>query len=171
MGEILETENEFEIENNDDVMEGGDISPGLDLDIVIDTSETNDISELVRRRLLTFGYKTAGNDDIIIRFIIERVQTYIKSTCNIADVPDELTNVLVDMVAGNFLKEKKQTSSEPIMGLDLTLAVQSIKEGDTNVTFAIGNGNTTPEQRFDAIVNHLIGYGEKILVSYRCLSW
>lgn len=120
----------------------------------------------VKQRLEKIGYEFTESDDFILNFLIEKVETVIKNNCNISVIPDELKSIAVDMVVGYFLKEKKSTAIETILGLDLT-AIQSIREGDTSVTFA----NATPEQKLDKMIDYLIFGNEKTLVSYRCMKW
>lgn len=120
----------------------------------------------VKQRLEKIGYEFTESDDFILNFLIEKVETVIKNNCNISEIPDELKSIAVDMVVGYFLKEKKSTAIETILGLDLT-AIQSIREGDTSVTFA----NATPEQKLDKMIDYLIFGSEKTLVSYRCMKW
>lgn len=120
----------------------------------------------VKQRLEKIGYEFTESDDFILNFLIEKVETVIKNNCNISVIPEELKPIAVDMVVGYFLKEKKSTAIETILGLDLT-AIQSIREGDTSVTFA----NATPEQKLDKMIDYLIFESEKTLVSYRCMKW
>lgn len=120
----------------------------------------------VKQRLEKIGYEFTESDDFILNFLIEKVETVIKNNCNISVIPEELKSIAVDMVVGYFLKEKKSTAIETILGLDLT-AIQSIREGDTSVTFA----NATPEQKLDKMIDYLIFGNEKTLVSYRCMKW
>ena len=120
----------------------------------------------VKQRLEKIGYEFTESDDFILNFLIEKVETVIKNNCNISEIPEELKSIAVDMVVGYFLKEKKSTAIETILGLDLT-AIQSIREGDTSVTFA----NATPEQKLDKMIDYLIFGSEKTLVSYRCMKW
>lgn len=127
--------------------------------------------DTVKNRLSNMNYEFMENDDFIINFLIEKVDTSIKTFCNIPSIPDELKSVKVDMVTALFLQEKKASNVETLLGLDVTQAVQSIREGDTSITFAIGNGNYTPSQKIDNLIDYLINESEKILLSYRCLSW
>ncbi len=127
--------------------------------------------DTVKQRLSNMGYEFIESDDFILKFLIEKVETVIKNNCNISDIPEDLKPIAVEMVVGYFLKEKKSTAIDTLLGIDLTQAVQSIREGDTSITFAIGNGNDTPEQKLNSLINHLINDNEKVLVSYRCLKW
>lgn len=127
----------------------------------------NDVIE----RLASFGYIVAESDKWALNFIIEKVQNHIKNSCNICKIPDGLYQIAVDMVCGNFLYEKKATDPDSFTNFDLEMAVKQIQEGDTNITFAVGEGSYTPEQRLDAFISYLITYGEKDFVSYRCMKW
>ena len=125
----------------------------------------------VKERLSNMGYVFIDTDDFILNFLIEKVETVIKNNCNISEIPEDLQSIAIDMVVGYFLKEKKSIAIDSLLNLDLTQAIQSIREGDTSITFAIGNGNETPEQKLNSLINYLIFENEKMLVSYRCLKW
>lgn len=125
----------------------------------------------VVKRLDSYGYVVETSDTWVLPFIVEKVENHIKNRCNISEIPGELYQIAVDMVCGYFLQEKKAVNPERLTGFDLDAAIKQISEGDTTVTFALGEGSTTPEQRLDTLITYLITYGEKELVSYRCLKW
>lgn len=125
----------------------------------------------VIERLASLGYEVQEGDSWVLNFIIDKVQNHIKNSCNTASLPDGLYQIAVDMACGNFLFEKKAVDSDSLAGFDLDAAVKQIQEGDTSVTFAIGEGSVTPEQRLDNLIAYLMTYGEKELVSYRCMAW
>jgi hypothetical protein len=127
--------------------------------------------EDVIERLASFGYVATEADTWVLKFIIDKTENHIKNSCNISEIPDGLYQVAVDMACGNFLYEKKAVNPDSLAGFDLEVAVKSIQEGDTNVSFALGEGSLTPEQRLDALISYLITYGEKDFVTYRCLKW
>lgn len=127
--------------------------------------------DTVIERLASFGYTVTEADSWVIGFLIEKVENHIKNSCNILSVPDGLYQVAVDMVVGNFLFEKKAVNADSLAGIDLSAVVKQIQEGDTNVSFAVGEGSKTPEQRLDAVISWLMTYGEKDFVTYRCISW
>lgn len=128
---------------------------------------TNDIIQ----RLASFGYEVTNADEFALRFIVQKVENHIKNSCNTPLIPEGLYQIAVDMACGYFLSEKKAVSADSLKGFDLDSAVKSIQEGDTNITFAIGEGSKTPEQRLDAFISYLMTYGEKEFVSYRCMLW
>jgi hypothetical protein len=125
----------------------------------------------VIKRLQSFGYTVTEADSWVLGFIIDKVENHIKNSCNILEIPDGLYQVAVDMAVGNFLFEKKAVSADSLAGIDLSAVVKQIQEGDTSVSFALGEGSKTPEQRLDAVISWLIGYGEKDFVKYRCIVW
>ena len=127
--------------------------------------------EDVIKRLASFGYEVTEADTWVLKFIIDKTENHIKNSCNISEIPEGLYQVAVDMACGNFLYEKKAVNPDSLAGFDLEAAVKSIQEGDTNVSFALGEGSSTPEQRLDALISYLITYGEKDFVSYRCMKW
>lgn len=125
----------------------------------------------VTKRLASFGYTVTDADGWVLGFIIGKVENHIKNDCNIQTIPDGLHQIAVDMVVGEFLLGKKATDSDSLTGLDLDAAVKQIQEGDTSVTFAIGEGSSTPEQRLDSLIGYLMNYGHGQFTTYRCMTW
>lgn len=132
------------------------------------SSLTEPFFRAVLQRLISLGYKLKENDDWILCFAMQGVENHIKTSCNVTSIPDELSNVAVDRVCGEFLFTKKQTGQLTIDGLDLTGAIASISEGDTSVTFVSG---ATDDDRFNLLVNYLMTKGEGDFVCYRKLKW
>jgi hypothetical protein len=124
--------------------------------------------EDVKKRLLSLGYTFVDSDAWVIDFIILKVEGHIKNQCNILFVPDELYQNAVDMVVGEFLHGKK--GSGQLTGFDLDAAVKNIQEGDTSVTYAIGSGSKTPEERLDEVINFLL-HSDVDYSSYRKIKW
>lgn len=125
----------------------------------------------VTARLASLGYTVVQADTWILNFIIDKVKNHIKSSCNLSTIPTALHEIAVDMVVGNFLFEKKAVDADSLIGFDLDAVVKQIQEGDTSVTYAIGEGSKTPEQRLDAVITWLMTYGEKDFAAYRCIAW
>lgn len=123
----------------------------------------------VTARLASFGYTVTVNDEWMINFVIEKVENSIKSECNLDAVPEGLHNIAVDMVVGEFLLWKKSTGQ--LTGFDISAEVKQIQEGDTSVTYAIGHGDKTPEQRLDELILFLMTYGKGSFASYRTFKW
>ena len=128
------------------------------------------INDIIQR-LASFGYEITDADEFALRFIIEKVENHIKHSCNTPLVPEGLYQIAVDMACGYFLSEKKAVNVDSLKCFNLDSAIKSIQEGDTNITFAIGEGSQTPEARLDAFISYLVNYGEKEFVTYRCMKW
>ena len=112
------------------------------------------MNELVINRLEWFGYEVVHSDLLTIKFIIEKIENKVKTDCNIDEIPEELNNVLVDMVVGNFFIEKKTFDPDSLKSINFESVIKQIQEGDTNITFS--DNSKTPEQRFDELINYLI---------------
>ena len=112
---------------------------------------------------------TGAADDPLLDFIIATVTERIKNETNQPAIPEGLNRLAVEMVAGQYLSLKK--GSGQLEGFDLEAAVKQIQEGDTNTVFAIGEGNTTPEQRLDTLINYLMNGRTREFIKYRRLSW
>lgn len=129
----------------------------------------------VKEQLLALNYTLVENDDIILKFTLEKTESYIKNYCNILEIPEELNSVVIDMTMANFLMAKKSiaTSSESESNtiVDTPSVIQSIHEGDTTITYATNTNEATPEQKSQEYLNGLIENAEKQLIKYRCLSW
>jgi hypothetical protein len=124
----------------------------------------------VQERLESLGYTyVAATDDWMLNFISTKVEGYIKSECNLSAIPEGLHEVAVDMVCGEFLQNKKAINQ--LADFNLDAAVKSIKEGDTQITFALNEGSLTPEARLDMLINWLINGGRSVFASYRSIKW
>lgn len=135
---------------------------------MLNSSLTESFFNAVLQRLISLGYKLKENDDWILCFAMQTVENHIKNSCNVTSIPDELSNVAIDRVCGEFLFAKKQTGQLVIEGLDLTGAIASISEGDTSVSFVSG---ATDDDRFNQLVNYLMTKGEGDFVCFRKLKW
>jgi len=93
----------------------------------------------------------------------------IKNLSNLSEIPEGLENVAVNMAVGEFLNLKK--SSGQLAGFDLEAAVKTIQEGDTNISFAIGEGSSTPEQRLNSLIDFLINGRVGEIYRFRRLVW
>lgn len=120
----------------------------------------------VKARLQSLGYTVTDSDQYALEFAIEKTTWAIINACNVSAVPDGLRNIAVDMACGEFLSIKKATGQLP-EDFDAEAAVKSIKEGDTQVTYAVGD-MAAP---FDWLVDYLTSQGKSQFVHYRRLSW
>lgn len=128
--------------------------------------------EQILKRLLSFGYKPSETDSWMITFCIQKVENHIKNSCNISEIPNGLKEIEIDRICGEFLFSKKQTGQlNAENGFDIEMTVKQVQAGDTNVTFAIGEGSETLETKLNALISYLINCGESEFVCYRQIKW
>jgi hypothetical protein len=113
---------------------------------------------------------TTDSDDWLITFSMEKVTLKIQNQCNISSIPEGLYAAAVDMTCGEFLFVLKQTGKLNET-FNLEVAIKQVQAGDTNVTFAVGDGTETPEQRLNSLINYLTTKGEGDFVCYRKFKW
>ncbi|HFL2413455.1 TPA: hypothetical protein ACG3O0_003255 [Clostridioides difficile] len=128
----------------------------------------NNIIDEIEKRLESFGYILKDGDKWLINFVREKIENIIKLDCNISEIPKELHNIEIDMIAGEFLFTKKNMGQLDMESLNFEAVEKSISEGDTKVDFAISQ---TPEQRFDSLIAYLTTYGKNKILTFRCLRW
>jgi hypothetical protein len=121
--------------------------------------------EDVISRLAAFGYAVTDADMWLINFIIGKVAETIKNECNVDEVPDGLRYVAVDMVCGEFLLAKQGSGQE--LGIDVEAAVKQIKEGDTQITYAIPDNSVT----LDGLIDILRNGGRGQFAACRRFKW
>lgn len=112
---------------------------------------------------------TVSAEDSLVDLIIQNVQFRIMNLTNQKDFPDGLTSIAVYMAAGEYLNMKK--CSGQLTEFDLEAAEKQIKEGDTSITFALGEGSMTPEQRLNSLIDWMINGRSAELYRYRRLIW
>lgn len=121
--------------------------------------------EDVIARLQSLGYMVVDGDQYAVEFAIQKVTWTIRNECNVAEIPDGLHNIAVDMVCGEFLSIMK--GSGRLSEFDVENAIKSIKEGDTQVTYAVSD----MANPFDWLINYLMNYGKSQFIAYRRFAW
>lgn len=131
------------------------------------------VYEAVVTRLAMLGYTVTENDKPGLEYLISKCERDILDNINHKVLPDGLLYTLVDMVAGQFLFDKKAAGDlDGVEGFDFSAPAKSITEGDVSVTFAgASDGAVSAEARFDALLDKLIHPPNSILAAYRRLRW
>lgn len=119
--------------------------------------------------MLTALGVTGAATDPLSDILLQNVQQRILNKTNQSVIPEGLESVAVYMAVGEYLNMKK--CSGQLEGFDLDAAVKSIQEGDTNITFALGEGSSTPEQRLNSLIDYLINGRIGEIYRYRRLVW
>ena len=134
-----------------------------------DTEKT--FVKMIVQRLLNFGLKLVESDNWIIMFCMNKAINHIKNSANISIIPNELYEIIVDRICGEFLFNKHKSNQLTLDNFDFDMAVKQLQEGDTTIQFAINEGSETDEQKLTSLINYLISYGEGDLICYRKLKW
>lgn len=125
--------------------------------------------DMVIKRLKQLGYSATQEDWDCIDFELEKTLNYVKNYCNITTIPDILDYRIVDKVCSEFLYYKKNSGS--LEGFNYDAVIKQVKEGDTQITYAVGQGEDTPENRFDSFVKQLERGFDKWCTPHRALRW
>lgn len=126
--------------------------------------------EAVLQRLDSFGYTVTDADAWSVGFAMQKVENHIKNACNTDSVPYGLTEIAVDRVCGEFLYAKMQMG-QLANTFDLETAVKTVATGDTSVTFALGEGSQTAEQKMQSFIAYLTASGDGDFICYRQIKW
>ena len=125
--------------------------------------------EQVISRLKMLGYNATVDDNNHIEFELTKTINYVKNYCNITDIPEILDYRIIDRICADFLYYKKNSGS--LEGFNYDAVIKSIKEGDTTIQYAVGQGEDTAENRFDAFVKQLERGFDKWITPHRRLRW
>ena len=104
-----------------------------------------------------------------------RLVAEVLDNINRTELPDGLREVVVDMVAGQFLKEKLVSGGlDDADGFVLTENAESITEGDITVKFATSGGSSgggSRQTQFAAMLDRLIKPHDSVFAAYRRMRW
>lgn len=129
--------------------------------------------EAVNERLVKLGIQLSNEptstDDYLVNFAVNKTVEHIKNQTNLTTVPDGLTHVAIDMAVGEFLFAKKSMGLLNIESLNFDAVEKRVKDGDTDVEFAV-DAKSTPEAKFNAFITYL-QHNEVDFVRYRVLTW
>lgn len=124
--------------------------------------------ERIIERLAALGYLVSNDERSLVLSEMEKTESFIKASCNVSSLSEELLRVLIERTCGNFLFIAKNLGH--FEDIDGDGFVKEILEGDVKVVFD-ENSVLTTEQRIDKIIDFLMGYGEDIIISKRCVCW
>ena len=126
-------------------------------------------SSQVVNRLKQLGYNYVESDNDQLEFELNKIINYTKNYCNISKIPEIIDPRLIDRVCADFLYYKKNSGN--LDGFNYDAVIKSIKEGDTTITYSVGQGEDTPENRFDSFVKQLERGYDKWITPHRRLRW
>ena len=103
--------------------------------------------------------------------VIREVEQRLKNLSNQAELPEGLEPMAIRMVVGEYLSTLKGMGLLNITTIDLEAAEKQIKEGDTQITYSVGEGTLTPEQRLDSLIAAMRSLNMAEIYRYRRLVW
>ena len=128
------------------------------------------VYEAVVARLSMLVYTVTDADKAGLEYLIHKCEVDILTNINHRELPKGLFYTLVDMVAGQFLFNKKAAGG--LEGFDFDAPAKSITEGDISVTFAgASDGASSAESGFDALLDRLMHPPDSVLAAFRRLRW
>lgn len=125
--------------------------------------------EMVIGRLKQLGYTVVDSDHEQVDYELNKIINYVKNYCNITQIPEILDYRITDRICAEFLFFKKNSGS--LEGFNYDAVIKQIKEGDTTISYAVGQGEDTPENRFDSFVKKLERGFDKWITPHRKLRW
>ena len=123
-------------------------------------------------RLGQFGIAEEQIDVAALQFDMALILRYVVNYCNLDngnEIPEILDLRIIDRICSEYLMKKKNAGM--LEGFDYEQAVKTIKEGDTQIQFASEADGTTPEERFNKLVDYLYKNFDKWICKYRRIRW
>ena len=129
--------------------------------------------------LAKIGYQDGGDlsatDMVMVAHFANAAEWRIKDNANVTEIPNDpsdadfgLHMIAVEIAVGSFLSMKAETDAESLGSIDTQAAIKSIKEGDTQITYAVDDRQGTA---LDALIALLTGNLTDRLAHYRRLRW
>ena len=135
---------------------------------ILDDTNLDTMIENVVNRLVSFGYDPTEGDSWTIAFSMQKTIDRVLNEINHKTVPDGLSNVVVDMDCGDLLNAKFLSGQLNLADLDLDGMIQSVKEGDTTVSFSTEGSD---ESKLKGLLSWLIQGKGSDLLCYRKMRW
>lgn len=121
--------------------------------------------ELIQARIQGLGLDVPTEAELT--FSISRAENYIKSYCNINEIPQALNFALAEIACGYFLQDKMLLNN--IDGVDVSVGVEkSITEGDVTVSYG---DVTSAENKIKNLIDSIFRSSKTELIKYRKLVW
>ena len=121
--------------------------------------------ELIQARIQGLGLDVPTEAELT--FSISRAENYIKSYCNINEIPQALNFALAEIACGYFLQDKMLLNN--IDSVDVSVGVEkSITEGDVTVSYG---DVTSPENKIKNLIDSIFRSSKTELIKYRKLVW
>ena len=135
---------------------------------ILNNTNLNPMVEAVVNRLVFFGCTPVDADAWMIAFELQKTVNHVLNETNQTTIPEKLFEVVVDMVCGEVLNSKYMSGQLDLTALDLDGVIQSVKEGDTTVSFSTDGSD---EAKLKSLLSWLINGKGSDLLCYRKMRW
>ncbi len=135
--------------------------------ILNDTNLTGTVDSVIHR-LVSFGFTPTESDAWMIAFSTKGTVNHVLNETNHVKIPDGLFEVVVDMICGEVLNAKFMSGQLNLDSLDLDGMIQSVREGDTTVSFS---SEGSDEAKLKGLLSWLIQGKGCDLLCYRRMRW
>lgn len=122
------------------------------------------------KQLLSAWGVTVPEEDPVLPQLCRAVEAELEALLHRRELPEILSHLVLFRVVGRYLSMQKN-SGQLAEAFDLEAAVKQIQEGDTSVTFSLGEGSLTAEQRLDLLCESLCDWGRELLSAFRKVDW
>lgn len=126
----------------------------------------------LRLQMLGYDFGSDELDATQVNYETDKIITYVMNYCGFAtssEIPDILEKRIIDRICADFLAYKKNSGT--LANFNYDTCIKEIKEGDTTLKYVNGQGEDTPESRFDAMTKALERGFDKWLTPHRRLRW
>lgn len=123
-------------------------------------------------RLIQLGCTDEDIEQAALEFDMNLILDYTVNYCNMTsrdELPEILDLRIIDRICSEYLMKRK--SAGLLTNFDYSQAVKTIKEGDTQIQFTSEADGTTPEDRFDKLVDYLYKGYDKWICKWRKIRW
>jgi hypothetical protein len=120
----------------------------------------------IKQRLEAWGYTATSDEDDMLQFLIDKTEAHIRNFCNIPEVPEELEEAEVDMIAIEYLKERAAAGELDDAKLSIC-GVSSITEGDVTTSFSASGASVTLPELYNSASRKF----DAELMPFRRLRW
>jgi len=124
------------------------------------------MSERVMERLGELGVISPAEDRGIVAAYLTAAKRELLAETGQAKLPKELKAAAVDMAAGAYLAWRK--SRGQLEDFDGEPAIRQMSQGDTNITYAVEFGATSP---LDVLIERLRTPPKALLNKWRRFQW
>lgn len=126
----------------------------------------------VETRLKQLGCTDEDIDEPTLQFEMNLILDYVVNYCNMSsreEIPEILDKRIIDRICSEYLMKRKNAGL--LVNFDYQTAIKTLEEGDTRIQYASETEGTTPEERFNKLVDYLYKGFDKWICKYRKIKW